>query len=204
MFGSSLAVKSRETIEEATLQQGRAASLDTEVSRLQKLSSDLEQQLAEARAREQQVGDEVAKVKAERDAFSDSLTKAGLLVEDLRGRVERAGQLAVEEFKSSSDYAEAVESSSSRYFGDGFDFCKRQLRHHHPDLAIDLEEMRLDLDLLALEDEGEGEGEGEGGEEETVEKGDANPPGDAAPQGEDNPPFIINVICNVNGHEYKR
>ena len=184
MFGSSLAVKSRETIEEASLQQGRAASLDTEVSRLQKLSADLEQQLAEARAREQQVGDEFAKLKAERDTFSDSLAKAGLLVEDLRGRMDRAGKLAVEEFKSSSDFSEAVESASSKYFGEGFDFCKRQLRHHHPDLAIDLEEMRLDLDLLALEDEEEGEG----GEEETVEKGDANPPGDADPQGDDNPP----------------
>ena len=194
MLGSSLAVKSRETIEEATLQQGRAASLDSEVSRLQKFSSDLEQQLAEARVREQQVGDEVAKLKAEKDTLSDSLSKAGVLIEDLRGRVECAGKLAVEEFKSSSDFAEAVESSSSKYFGEGFDFCKRQLRHHHPDLAIGLEEMRLDLDLLALLDEGEGEGEG--GEEETVEKGDANPPGDADPQGDNNPPFI-NVICNL-------
>ena len=192
MLGSSLAVKSRETIEEATLQQGRAASLDSEVSRLQKFSSDLERQLAEARVREQQVGDEVAKLKADKGALSESLSKAGALIDDLRGRVERAGKLAVEEYKSSSDFSEAVESSSSKYFGEGFDFCKRQLRHHHPDLAIGLEEMRLDLDLLALMD---GEGEGEGGEEETVEKGDADPPGDADPQGDNNPPFL-NVICN--------
>ena len=53
MLGSSLAVKSRETVEEASFQQGRAASLDSEVSHLQKFSGDLEQKMAEARAREQ-------------------------------------------------------------------------------------------------------------------------------------------------------
>ena len=158
--------------------------MDSEVSRLQKFSSDLERQLAEARVREQQVGEEVAKLKADKGALSESLSKAGALIDDLRVRMDHARKLAVEEYKSSSDFSEAVESSSSKYFGEGFDFCKRQLRHHHPDLAIGLEEMRLDLDLLALMDEGEGEG----GEEETVEKGDANPPGDADPQGDNNPP----------------
>ena len=124
MFGSSLAVKSRETIEEASLQQGRAASLDTEVSRLQKLSADLEQQLAEARAREQQVGDEFAKLKDERDTLADSLGKAGILVADLRERVDHSEKLAIEEFKFSSDFSEAVDNVASKYFGEGFDFYK--------------------------------------------------------------------------------
>ena len=67
----------------------------------------------------------------------------------MRERVNHFGKLVVEEFKSSSDFSEVVESASSKYFDEGFDFCKRQLRRHHLDLAIDLEEMGLDLDLLA-------------------------------------------------------
>ena len=53
MLGSSLAVRSREAREQASLQEGRAASMETEIARLQKVAADLEQQLAESRAREQ-------------------------------------------------------------------------------------------------------------------------------------------------------
>ena len=70
-------------MEEASLQQGQAASLDSEVSHLQKLSSDLEQQLVEARAREQQAGDEFAKLKDERDTLTNKLEKSGTLVLEL-------------------------------------------------------------------------------------------------------------------------
>ena len=57
--------------------------MDSEVSHLQKLSSDLEQQLAEARAREQQAGDEFAKLKDERDTLTNKLEKSGTLVLEL-------------------------------------------------------------------------------------------------------------------------
>ena len=79
----------------------------------------------------------------------------------------------MDKFKSLSDFLGAVEDATSKYFGKGFDFYKRQLRRHHPDLAINLEDMGLDHDLLVEEDEDE---EGEGADEKTVEKGDANPP----------------------------
>ena len=46
---------------------------------------------------------------------------------------------AIEEFKSSDDFQEAVVTSASSYFGEGFDFCKRHLAHHHPNLGIDLD-----------------------------------------------------------------
>ncbi|GFS36288.1 hypothetical protein Acr_00g0045150 [Actinidia rufa] len=54
----------------------------------------------------------------------------------------------------------------------GFDFCKRQLARHHPNLGIDLDSMGLDHNLLA-EEEGEGEEEEveEGEKEEVMEKG---------------------------------
>ena len=37
----------------------------------------------------------------------------------------------IEEFKSFEDYQEEVENAASKYFGEGFDFCERQLAYHH-------------------------------------------------------------------------
>ena len=81
----------------------------------------------------------------------------------------------MEEFKSSSNFLGAVENAASKYFDEGFDFYKRQLRRHHLELAIDLEGMGLDHDLLAEEDEDE-EGEGVNKEAGEKDKGDTNPP----------------------------
>ena len=121
--------------------------------------------MVEARAREQQVGDEFTKLKHEKDTLIDSLEKTGILVAEFREMLGRSRKSAIEEFKSSSDFLGAVEDAASKYFGEGFDFYKRQLRRHHPDLAINLENMGLDHDLLAEEDENE---EGEGAHEETI------------------------------------
>ena len=55
---------------------------------------------------------------------------------------------AIAEFKSSSDFQEAVKNAGSKYFGEGFDFYKRQLVVHHPDLGIDLNAMDIDHELL--------------------------------------------------------
>ncbi|GFZ04454.1 hypothetical protein Acr_17g0000260 [Actinidia rufa] len=123
VLGSSLAVRSREAGELASLQEGRAASMETEIARLQKVAADLDQQLAESRAREQQTNDELAKAKSDRDSLSDQCGRSA--------RVDAA----------------------SKYFGEGFNFCKVQLRRHHPDLAIDLEGAVVDQDLLAELDE---------------------------------------------------
>ena len=149
--------------------------MKNEVSYLQILTGDLEWQLAEAQAQEQQISDEFAKLKEERDTLTNKVEKSGVLVVELRENITQAKTYAVEEFKSSSDFLEAVEDSASKYFGKGFDFCKRKLRRHHPQLAIDLESMGLDLDLLVEEGKDE---EGKGVNEETGEKdkGDTNPP----------------------------
>ncbi|GFZ19428.1 hypothetical protein Acr_28g0001330 [Actinidia rufa] len=80
VLGSSLAVRSREAGEQASLQVGRVASMETEVARLQKLAADFEQQLAESRAHEQQSLDELAKAKGDRDSLADHLGKSGALV----------------------------------------------------------------------------------------------------------------------------
>ncbi|GFS40779.1 hypothetical protein Acr_00g0070500 [Actinidia rufa] len=141
--------KSREAEEQASFQEGRVASMETEVARLQKLSADLEQQLAEARVREQQANDELSKTKSDRDSLADKVERSGVLVVKLREALGKTKESAVEEFKSSSKFVVAVEDSTSKYFGKGFDFYKVQLRRHHPDLAIDLEGTMVDQDLLA-------------------------------------------------------
>ena len=124
--------------------------------------------------------DELAKWKNERDDVVDKLEKWGLLVVEFREAVSRAKKLAVDEFKFSLEFLGAVEDSASKYFGEGFDFYKRQLRRrHHPDLAINLEDMGLDHDLLSEEDkdeEGEGEGEGEGENANIEDKGNTDSP----------------------------
>ncbi|GFZ18360.1 hypothetical protein Acr_27g0000990 [Actinidia rufa] len=138
VLGSSLAVRSREAGENASLQEGQATSMESEV---------------------------------DTDSLKNKLDRWGMLVVELREAMYKARSSAVEEFKSSSDFLGAVENAASKYFGKGFDFCKRQLHCHHPDLAINLEKMGLDLDLLAEEDEA-----ANGGSDGEKDKGDYNPP----------------------------
>ncbi|GFY95142.1 hypothetical protein Acr_10g0005270 [Actinidia rufa] len=107
--------------------------------------------------------------KSDRDSLSDKFERSGVLVNELREALNKSKEFAVEEFKSSSEFMVAVEDSASKYFGKGFNFCKVQLRRHHPDLAIDLEGTVVDQDLLAEQDKTEEEndkektGENEGG-----------------------------------------
>ncbi|GFS36637.1 hypothetical protein Acr_00g0047120 [Actinidia rufa] len=117
-----------------------------------------------------QATDELAKVKGEQGALSDKLEKLAVLVGELRDTLAWSKQSAMEEFKSSSKYEVAIENAASKYFGECFNFCKWQLRHHHPNLAIDLEGMGFDHDILVEEDENGGEKEKEDGE-----KGKNNP-----------------------------
>ncbi|GFY87156.1 hypothetical protein Acr_05g0007950 [Actinidia rufa] len=137
VLGSSLAVRSREAREQASLQEGRVASMETESL------------------------DELAKAKGDRDSLADHLGKSGALVNELREALNKAKESSVEEFKSSSEFMVAVEDAASKYFGEGFNFCKVQLRRHHPDLAIDLKGTVVDQDLLAELDEAEEENDKE-------------------------------------------
>ena len=103
------------------------------------------------------------------------MEKSGILAMELKESVTWAKKLAVEEFKFLLDFLGAVKDVASKYFGEGFDFSKWQLRRHHLDLTINLEGMDLYHDLLVEKDEDE---EGEGVNEETGEKdkGDTNSP----------------------------
>ena len=95
-----------------------------------------------------------------------------MLINGLRDLEARSNMLAILEFKSSSDFQDAVENAISKYFGEGFDFCKRQLAVHHPNLGIDLDAMDMDHELLEKE-EREAE-EKEEVQEDEQEKGEDN------------------------------
>ncbi|GFZ19612.1 hypothetical protein Acr_28g0003170 [Actinidia rufa] len=96
VLGSSLAIRSREAREQASLQEGRVASMEIEL----------------------------AKMKSDRDSLADKLERSGVLVNELREALDKAKESTVEEFKSSSEFVVAVEDSAFKYFGEGFDFCK--------------------------------------------------------------------------------
>ena len=59
---------------------------------------------------------------------------------------------------------------ASKYFGEGFDFCKRQIACHHPDIGIDLQGMGIDIEML--EEEKTEAKEREENEERDLEKDD--------------------------------
>ena len=96
------------------------------------------------------------------------------MVARLDKQMAHAKKLAIEEFKSSNDFQEAVELTTSKYFGEGFNFCKRQLACHHSDLGINLEDMSIDQDLLKKEEAREKKEERAAGRE-GGEKGDGTP-----------------------------
>ena len=66
---------------------------------------------------------------------------------ELTDKFACANKLAINEFKSSDDFKDAITDSAATYFGEGFEFCKRQLAHHHPNLGIDLAGFEMDINL---------------------------------------------------------
>ena len=80
--------------------------------------------MVELKVQNRQAAEKLAKAKDERDATADKLAKLEMLVVELRNRVARSKLLVVEEFKSSDDFQEVVETTASKYFGEGFEFCK--------------------------------------------------------------------------------
>ncbi|GFY90257.1 hypothetical protein Acr_07g0004540 [Actinidia rufa] len=99
-------------------------------------------QKAVAESAEMEDADARSKVIAKLEARISELEKSQSLTE---GRIIAA-------FKESDDFLEAMRGSASSYFGDGFDFCKRQLAHQYPDLGVDLEDVEMDHEFLAKEE----------------------------------------------------
>ena len=124
------------------------------MNRAQNLAADLEKQLAELGVREQQAIDELQKTKEDRDATMVRIEK----------EMVELKKKAIDEYKSSNDFQETIEFTTSKYFGKGFDFYKRKISCLHPNL--DIQDMGINVELLEEEKEEE---------QKDGEKGDINP-----------------------------
>ncbi|GFZ08174.1 hypothetical protein Acr_19g0011110 [Actinidia rufa] len=145
ILGSSLAVRSRDFAESALNQKAVAKSTEMEMVRAQNRAIEMEGALAEEQAKGKKLAEDADarnKVIAKLEARISELEKSQSLTQ---GRIIAA-------FKESDDFLEAVRGSASSYFGDGFDFYKRQLAHQYPDLGVDLEDVEMDHEFLAKEE----------------------------------------------------
>ena len=107
----------------------------------QKWTIELEGLLAE-------FGEQEKKTNAELSKKNEDAVRLEAEVAELRKNETLAKKKAIKEFKSSYDFQEVVESLADKYFGEGFDFYKRQLAYHHPNLSINLDDMGIDHNLL--------------------------------------------------------
>ncbi|GFY90500.1 hypothetical protein Acr_07g0006970 [Actinidia rufa] len=159
ILGSSLAVRSRDFAEGALNQKAVAESAEMEMVRAQNRAIELEGALAEEKAKGMKLAEDV-------DARGKVISKLEARVSDLEKSQSLTQGRIIAAFKESDDFLEAVRGSASSYFGDGFDFCKRQLAKQYPDLGVDLEDVEMDQELLAKE---EAEAEKRAAEEEAAE-----------------------------------
>ncbi|GFY86849.1 hypothetical protein Acr_05g0004880 [Actinidia rufa] len=143
--GSSLAVRSRDFAECALNQKAVAESAEMEMVRAQNRAIELEGALAEEKAKGNKLAEDA-------DARSKVIAKLEARISELEMSQSLTQGRIIAAFKESDDFLEAVRGSGSSYFGDGFDFCKRQLAHQYPDLGVDLEDVEMDHEFLAKEE----------------------------------------------------
>ncbi|GFZ11246.1 hypothetical protein Acr_22g0006440 [Actinidia rufa] len=145
ILGSSLAVRSRDFAERALNQKAVAESAEMEMVQAQNRAIELEGALAEEKAKGKKLAQDA-------DARDKVIARLEARISELeRSQSVTQGRI-IAAFKESDDFLEAVRGSASSYFGDGFDFCKRQLAHQYPDLGVDLEDVEMDHELLAKEE----------------------------------------------------
>ncbi|GFZ07031.1 hypothetical protein Acr_27g0001390 [Actinidia rufa] len=145
ILGSSLAVRSRDFAECTLNQKAVAESAEMEMVRAQNRAIELEGALAEEKARGKKLAEDA-------DARDKVIARLEARISELKRSQSLTQGRIIAAFKESDDFLEAVRGSASSYFGDGFDFYKRQLAHQYPDLGVDLEEVEMDHELLAKEE----------------------------------------------------
>ncbi|GFS40351.1 hypothetical protein Acr_00g0068030 [Actinidia rufa] len=116
-----------------------AESAEMEMVRAQNRAIELEG-LAEEQAKGKKLTEEA-------DAKDKVIAKLEARISELEKNKSVTQGRIIAVFKESDDFLEAVRGSASSYFGDGFDFCKRQLAHQYPDLGVDLEDVEMDYEL---------------------------------------------------------
>ena len=107
----------------------------------QSRTSELEKLLAEFSEQEQMAVEDLKEK-------SKVVMRLEVEVAELKKNETLSKKKAIENFKSSDDFQEVVVTLASSYFGEDFDFCKRQLAYHYPNLDIDLDSMKMDRDQI--------------------------------------------------------
>ncbi|GFY87780.1 hypothetical protein Acr_05g0014190 [Actinidia rufa] len=130
VYASSLALRSQEHLHDIDFHMARADSAELELVKLKKRVVKAETRLAELNEEISRPGTEVDDLKA--------------TVAELTSKLAKAKELAIEDFKASEEFKAAVTDSAATYFGDGFEFCKRQLLHQFPNLGADVANMAMD------------------------------------------------------------
>ncbi|XP_057495641.1 uncharacterized protein LOC130780636 [Actinidia eriantha] len=158
ILGSSLAVRSRDFAEGALNQKALAESAEMEMVRAQNRAIELEGALEEEKAK-------VKKLAEGAETKDKEVARLEAKISEMEGKQSVSRGKIIAAFRESDDFLEAVRGSASSYFGEGFDFCKRQLAHQFPNLGVDLEDVEMDQDLIAQE---EAEAEEKTAEEEAA------------------------------------
>ncbi|GFY87566.1 hypothetical protein Acr_05g0012050 [Actinidia rufa] len=100
---------------------------------------------------------ELKRMKEDHNATMARLDKE---MTEIKAESVLAKNSAIEEYKDSDDFYEAVEWEASQFYGKGFDMCKKQIRCLHPEL--DIQDLQINTDLVEEEEEEEKRGERRG------------------------------------------
>ncbi|GFY84650.1 hypothetical protein Acr_03g0014240 [Actinidia rufa] len=113
-------------------------------------------ELVKAQKRAIKAETRVAELNEEKSRPGTEVDDLKTTVAELTSKLAKAKELAIEDFKASEEFKAAVTDSAATYFGDGFEFCKRQLLHQFPNLGADVANMAMDPSFAEEEDGDEG------------------------------------------------
>ena len=113
------------------------------MSQAQKAAKKLEGKVVKHKAEKWHAAEELRRLKKEHDADLERHEKEMV---ELRKKEVLSKTLAIEEFKSSNDYKEAVEKATSSYFDESFDLCKKKIGLFQPNL--DIQDLQIDPNLV--------------------------------------------------------
>ncbi|XP_057496282.1 uncharacterized protein LOC130781195 [Actinidia eriantha] len=158
VFGSSLVEQVRRLREGVETRDVTISSLKGEFEQARREALIYQKRVAE-------IKDDKENVAAAKALFDLAREKLEKEVAELKRKekevaeavVEHAKMLAVTEFKASEEYGAALTLEASRYYGEGFDLCKKQIKLRFPDLDID--NMEIDPNLA---EEGDDDGKVDG------------------------------------------
>ena len=80
------------------------------------------------------------------DDHASVLVRLEKKITNLREKEVLAKESVVEEYKSSDDFQKAMEQAAFKYFDEGFNLFKKQIKHLHSEL--DIQDLQIDPSWL--------------------------------------------------------